>query len=65
MIDPKYVKNLESIIVRQVKSMGKMEKALQEIADGKDNLGWSPCSAIAREALPGKSTSHKKPPAEG
>lgn len=28
-----------------------LREALQEIADGKDNLGWAPCSYIAQQAL--------------
>lgn len=28
-----------------------LREALQEIADGKNNLGWAPCSYIAKKAL--------------
>ena len=31
--------------------LAKLREALQKIADGENNLGWSPCSYIAKQAL--------------
>lgn len=40
----KHIQKLEQEVQR-------LRDALQEIADGKKNLGWSPCAYIAEQAL--------------